>query len=249
MVNFSLFIVQSIDRGLHFFLNKFQILLGYNSSDIRSRHLQMILTLANLDGKELCVLDGGANIGEFTDLILSQQFQSKILCIEPQESLVKLLRTKYIKRNVEFLEVGLGTTNGIAKLFFSSDGDRKASLSNQRESLMSRDVPILTLAKVLELSKIEILDILKLDLEGMDSPVLEEFFQNNSSTLPKVVILEISYLAHHFGFTSRKTFQLLTAHGYLKIFRTSPLFGLIPIKLQDVRDYEGHTVNWIAIKS
>jgi len=249
MINFRFFIVQSLDRVMHFFLSKFQILLGYNSSDIRPRHLQQILTLANIEVRKLNVIDGGANVGEFTDLILRHHFHSKVLCIEPQESLVKLLQEKYLGRNVECFEVGLGTTNGNAKLYFSGDGDRKASLGNQRENLMSRNVPILTLANVLELSKMESFDILKLDLEGMDVPVLAEFFRTKDSKLPKVIILETSYLAHQFGFTSRKTFQLLYDQGYLRIFRTSPILGLIPISLRDVRDFEGHTVNWIAIRS
>ena len=249
MVNFKLSLVHSLDRCMRIFLTKLQIVFGYNSSDIRPRHLQNILTLANLNGKELCVLDGGANIGDFTDVVLSQSFDSRILCVEPQESLVKLLRNKYIGRNVECLAIGLGTSDGKANLFYSSDGDRKASLGNQRENLNSREISILTLSKVFELSKIESFDILKLDLEGMDVPVLAEFFRQHTTELPKVIILEVSYLANYYGFTSRKSFQLLSANGYHKIFRTSPFLGLIPVNLSDVRDYEGHTVNWIALKS
>ncbi len=134
-------------------------------------------------------------------------------------------------------------------MYFSEEGDRKASLGELRDGLDHVLIEVATLAEVIREYKFGSIDILKLDLEGMDSIVLEEFFRSSTSLRPKVIILEVSFLGFSFGFSPSKTFRLLERNGYREIYRTSPILGLIPISSSSVHDYQGHTVNWVGISS
>jgi FkbM family methyltransferase len=243
-----LFLSQVFDRALGTILKRVEIALGFNSSEIKLSHIRQISTLANLNSDNLFVIDAGANIGEFTEVILRFQSAAKIICIEPQNMLVKLLKSKFESSNVQVLALGLGTSNSVAPLYFQTEGDRKASLSDQRAQQNFQMVTIQTLSEILVTNKISKLDILKLDLEGMDVPVLQTYFRDSLGPKPEVIILEVSYLANIYGFTPQKTFELLVQNGYKRIFRTSPLFSLIQVKGNQVHDYSGHTVNWVAIQ-
>jgi hypothetical protein len=193
------------------------------------------------------VLDGGANIGEFTDLLIEVIPNFEGLCIEPQRSLITMLIQKYGDTNIRCLPVGIGVRRGTAQLLLVNDGDRKASLVNQREDNFSQEIEVRTLSEIITTEFPEGIDLLKLDLEGLDAAVLDEFFKSSPTHFPKVIILEVSYLSNLTGFTSSKTYKLLDRNSYKRIFRTSPVFGLIPIDLENIRDFEGHTVNWVAI--
>lgn len=243
------FIVQGFYWLLRVILEKIELLLGLNSSEIELKHLKQIGKLVNLPLTNLSVVDGGANMGEFTDIVLRFQVRANVLCIEPQAKMVKLLQTKFSAENVKISPIGLGTSKSIVPLYLHEEGDRKASLSNQRPNLNSELIPIQTLSEALSDNAFSKLNILKLDLEGMDAPVLQTFFQDSLQPRPEVIILEVSWLANVYGFTPSKTFELLTQNGYNNIFRTSPFFTLIRIRSRDIKDYQGHTTNWVAIRS
>jgi FkbM family methyltransferase len=238
-----------VQRLLEVILEKIEILLGLNSSEIKLRHIRQIGRVANLPLNNLSVVDGGANVGEFTDVILRFQARANVLCIEPQEKMVQVLKSKFRESNVQISPIGLGTSRSIVPLYFQEEGDRKASLSNQRPNQNFQLISIQTLSEALKVNGLSTLNILKLDLEGMDVPVLQSYFQHCIQPLPEVIILEVSYLANFYGFTPSKTFELLTRNGYKDIFRTSPLFNLIRIRSRDLKDYQGHTTNWVAVRS
>lgn len=243
------FIGQGLHGPLRVILEKIEVLLGLNSSEIKLRHVRQIGRIVNLPLNNLNVVDGGANLGEFTDVILRFQAQANVLCIEPQEKMVKLLKSKFRAPNVQISPIGLGTSKSIVPLYFHEAGDRKASLSNQRPNLNFELIPIQTLSEALKVNGFSRLNILKLDLEGMDVPVLQTYFQDCLQPLPEVIILEVSWLAYCYGFTPSKTFELLTSNGYKVIYRTSPFFTLIRIRSRDIKDYQGHTTNWVAIRN
>jgi FkbM family methyltransferase len=228
-------------------VQKLQLVLGFNSSEIKISHIKSILELSNLEDKSLRIIDGGANIGEFTDLIIKFVPKVELLCIEPQKSLIKVLEDKYRNENVRCLAVAIGAFRGTAQLFLENDGDRKASLAVKREGSLSEETEVRTLSEIASNQFPSGVDLIKLDLEGMDAIVLNKFFEQTSLSFPKVIILEVSYLSISTGYTSTKTYNMLRQAGYTRIFRISPLLGLIPIKFEEVKDYEGHTVNWVAI--
>lgn len=240
-------VVKTLDMTSNWFLQRIQMLFGLNSSEIKPSHLKSVLKLTNLDGQDVSVIDGGANVGEFTDTLLKIVPNLTGLCIEPQQALIEVLKKKFDKTNIKCLPVGIGIHNGTANLYLTEEGDRKASLAHERSGTISQEIQILTLEEIVTSEMPHGVDLIKLDLEGYDSLVLDQYFKNVYETLPSILILEISYLSNSTGFTSRKTFRMLNENGYKSIFRTSPYFGLIPLEITNVRDFEGHTVNWIAI--
>jgi FkbM family methyltransferase len=247
MIKAKATLVVGLEKIVNLLVQRIQLLFGYNSSEMKVSHIEAILKLSHLNPNKVRVLDGGANIGEFTDLLIELIPNFEGLCVEPQKSLVKKLNQKYQDTNIRCLPVGIGVRSGTAYLFLANDGDRKASLANQKEGNFSQEIEVRTLLEIISTEFPEGIDLLKLDLEGFDAAVLDQFFKSTPTHFPKVIILEISYLSNSTGFTPSKTYKLLRNNSYKRIFRTSPVFGLIPIELQNIRDFEGHTVNWVAI--
>ena len=240
-------VVKKLDTTSNWFLQRIQMLFGLNSSEIKPSHLKSVLKLSNLDGCEISMIDGGANVGEFTDALLKVVPNLTGLCVEPQHALIDVLKKKFDKTNIKCLPVGIGIHNGTASLNLIEAGDRKASLVHKRNGTISQEIKILTLEEIVSSEMPGGVNLIKLDLEGYDSLVLDHYFGSRHEKLPSVLILEISYLSNSTGFTPRKTFQMLNENGYKRIFRTSPYFGLVPLEISSIRDFEGHTVNWIAI--
>jgi FkbM family methyltransferase len=223
--------------------------LGFNSSDISIELFKKICAEANFESdKELTAIDCGANIGEFSDLILGSVTNVKIYLIEPQEYLCQILKRKYIDmRNIKILQTGISLENGRANLNLTENGDRKATLGNHRKNTRSEEIQVMTLKSICKTQKIKKIDILKLDLEGLDSIILEDFFIANRFAKPKVVVIEVSYLSHFRGITAKSTFSMLKEQGYRSIYRVSPRLGLIKVEAKYLSEYEGHTTNWVAI--
>ena len=223
--------------------------IGFNSSDMSSELFKKVCAEANFDSDlELTAIDCGANIGEFSDLILGNVTNVRLYLIEPQEYLCQILKKKYIDmRNINILQTGISLENGRANLNLTENGDRKATLGNHRENTRSDEIQVMTLNSICETQNIEKIDILKLDLEGLDSIILRDFFTSKGFTKPKVVILEVSYLSHFRGVTAKSTFSMLKEQGYRSIYRVSPRLGLIKLEAKYLSEYEGHTTNWVAI--
>lgn len=236
-------------NSLLFLNRKIMQELGFNASEISRSLLVDICNEARFGFDEkLLVIDCGANIGEFSDITLGVIPNSDILMIEPQRLLCEFLKLKYKDLDqVTIIRAGIGLQNGRQKLYFREPGDRKASLGVHRENLMVEEIDVITLGTLCESENVSKIDILKLDVEGLDTAILNEYFTNGGHGLPAVVILEVSYLSHFRMHTAGTAFTLLENQGYVNIYRTSPRLGLIKITRENISDYEGHTTNWVAI--
>lgn len=247
MIEVKFMIVRGLEKISNILVQRIQLLFGFNSSEMKVSHIRTILKLSHLNPDKVRMLDGGANIGEFTDLLIELIPNLEGVCVEPQKSLITILKKKYQDTHIRCIPVGIGVRSGNAQLFLENDGDRKASLANRKEGNFIQEIEVRTLLEIIHKEFPEGIDLLKLDLEGFDAATLYEYFKSTPTHFPKVIILEISYLSNSTGFTPRRTYKLLSKNGYKRMFRTSPVFGLIPIKLENIRDFEGHTVNWVAI--
>jgi FkbM family methyltransferase len=222
--------------------------LGFNSADLQLSHLRQLNILKPfLTNKDVVVVDGGANVGDFAKTVLRFNPNARLICIEPQPGLASYLRKTFAEYKVVIVEKAISTLKGKITLYLDFDGDRKASTERVRSTRAEIVVDSDTVAHIIQDLKINHVDILKLDLEGADGESIIQLLQE-SIIRPEIIIIEVSFLSSFFGVRPREIHSQLTHHRYSRIFRTSPLFGLIPLEFKNLSDYEGHTTNWIALR-
>ena len=173
--------------------------LGFNSADLKLSHLRMINVLKPISSnKDMVVLDGGANVGDFSKTVLRFNPDARLVCIEPQPSLASYLRESLAEYNVIIVEKAISTLKGKITLYLDFDGDRKASTERVRDSSGEIVVDADTVAHIIQDLKLSHVDILKLDLEGADAKSIIQLLEE-SIIRPEIIIIEVSYLSSFFG--------------------------------------------------
>jgi FkbM family methyltransferase len=145
-------------------------------------------------------LDIGANIGYYS-LMAASYGAGRILAIEPNPIVRSRLNfnisANKLNERVLSLPVALGDKSATTTLFVA-DGDMGASKIGD---LASAGTPIQVemkpLALVLAEGKINHVDAMKIDVEGMEDAVLFPFYENSPRSLwPRLVIIEHTSQQH-----------------------------------------------------
>lgn len=127
------------------------------------------------------VVDVGANIGTFAFFIYNQA--KEIYCIEPVRENLNCLNATVLENNLTKIKIipkalsnyeakGMMLTNGEA-------GDGGWSLSTNGSYI----VDVTTLNKLVEEAKIDYIDLLKLDCEGSELQILDDFPTDKVGTI------------------------------------------------------------------
>jgi FkbM family methyltransferase len=140
--------------------------------------------LRHLPRLEYCsVIDGGANLGSFTDAFLQLHRPDRLVLVEAIPDLVEKLRARYAgKPGISIVSAALSDRNGEAQ-FEINRSEASSSLlpiDPRNTEWFSRDlrvartvqVPTTTLAALMEEQGLETVDLLKLDLQGAERFVL-----------------------------------------------------------------------------
>ena len=137
-------------------------------------------------------LDIGAHLGTYTDLILKNNANCKVLAFEPQTEIFKKIRNKYKnQKNVMTFNYAISNKNGFRKLYVNKHDltstlskfnlknkylNYKAKLFNSSLKEMTKRIEIVktrTLKKITSEKKIKKIDLLKIDTEGHELEVLQ----------------------------------------------------------------------------
>lgn len=136
------------------------------------------------------VLDIGANIGAFSILVANKYKDAKIFAYEPEEGnrelLIKNIKLGSLEKRVFPKSAALSDRLG-KKTFFLSHAEDSHSLLPEFAGDFGRvEVTCVTLPDILQENAIDLVDLLKLDIEGMEYDVLYN--------LPPEVLAKIGYL-------------------------------------------------------
>ena len=146
------------------------------------------------------IIDAGANIGLFALQMVRKHPNSKIYCIEPNEGNCELLRinTSYYS-NIVIYQSALWNRNTGYKVIDTGLGDWAFTIEEAKFS--NPDQLTLTVEDVLTMNNIDVLDILKIDIEGSE---MELFDSQYESWLPRVrcLIIELHDSIKHGSSTS-----------------------------------------------
>lgn len=158
-------------------------------------------------------IDVGANVGSYTVLACAAAGASG-WCFEPVPAtyarLIENVRINHLEDRVQCLNVGVGSQAGI--LGFSSDMDAGNRVLAGSESRTDRiEVPVDTLDTLLAG---QLPAVMKIDVEGYETAVLEGARQVLASPSLHSVIMEINGSGDKFGFDESQLFVTMSNHGF-----------------------------------
>lgn len=142
------------------------------------------------------IIDAGANAGYTTRFLSKSFYGSKILAIEPDKGNLNVLR-KNVSSNtsakVEILEGGFWFEDSFVKIDHSFRDGREWSLTLIRaEKEETEAIPCYSLKSTISKLGVTEVDLLKIDIEGGEQPIFENWAKNsNDLKLVRNIAIEI----------------------------------------------------------
>ena len=181
-----------------------------------------------ISGEIRVCLDIGANIGNYSKLLINKT-NAKIYAYEPLEkSFDELKKIKEIHKDRFFIEkLALGNEDGIKKISSANDKSEKASFEKNldklsfidKDNLREFDVSIKKLDSLNFFNSHSKVDFLKIDVEGYEYEVLlggKKFIDFNS---PKFIQIEINW---------HQLFKKINLYEFSKLLKDYDIFKILP---------------------
>ena len=186
------------------------------------------------DSDKLIIFDVGAFVGDITKIYSEFFPQATIYCFEPFPDSFKKLSELADDKSVKCYQTALCEQNGKATLLVNSDPSCNSFsprprtgakyYSNKAQNIGQIEVQTQTLDTFCGKEKISNIDILKLDVEGAETKVLQGAVEKLKSNQIKLIYTEVLFLPHYeYGCLFYEIFGLLDKHGYT-------LFNLFNLK-------------------
>ena len=208
-------------------------------------------------GPALCILDVGANKGQFLTFIAGglQGTSFNIHAFEPSEFTYKILcENAKDYPNVTLNNMGLGKEAGEFELFYNEAGSGLASLSKRRvehyriDFKLSEKIRIETLDNYCQQQGIKEIDLLKLDVEGHELDVLQ-------GGVRMLIGRKIRMISFEFGgcnIDSHTYFQdfyyFFKEIGMNALFRITPSGYLVRIRRYNEIHEQFRTTNFLVLR-
>ncbi len=178
--------------------------------------------IARHAGPGMVFLDVGCNFGGYTWWVLSLLGdRCRVVALEPDPELNTRLRFNLATNgcgNVTVLPYAAGEADGTAILHINEGNRGENTLLETADGPKSRavQVPLRTLCGVLGEVGVDRVDILKIDIEGLEPPVLRAFFRDSDpSVWPLLLLCERKETVRH-----RELERDLLERGYVLEVRT-----------------------------
>ena len=156
-------------------------------------------------------IDVGANIGAYT-ILASAEINSRVIAIEPLpvtfNNLLENISINNVTKNVKALNIGLGSCKG--KLSFTKSHDTLNHVATENE----KDIIELEVQTLDSLCLKEIPLLIKIDVEGYESKVLEGAEKILKNDKLKAIIIELNGSGNRYGFDENKIHLDLIDKGF-----------------------------------
>jgi FkbM family methyltransferase len=164
------------------------------------------------------IIDAGANVG-YTALYLTDKFPlTKIISIEPFSENAQIIKNHILLNNLQniiLLEKGLWHTEEDLNLDFSYRDCREHAVRTiaQKNNTNSIVISTITLDKILTTYNIEKVDFLKIDIEGSEKQIFEDYSQINE-ILKNTITIAIEI---HDEVASRENIEYILKSNFKKV--------------------------------
>lgn len=221
---------------------------GYNNHDCRTngelRFLRRVLPACRT------VFDVGANIGDWAQLAFDINPLLHLHCFEPSNAAFRQLIARHI---AVCNNVGLGSSSGSHELWVFPDHPTLNSLYRRTglgashgllPQTQREEIRLETLDEYLATHPIEIVDLLKLDVEGHELEVLKGSVGSLSSGRIKIIQFEYGGCNIDARVLLKDLLDFLGRFGY-RFFKVLP-HGLAAVSCYEQRFENFQYQNWVA---
>ncbi len=165
------------------------------------------------------LVDIGANVGSYT-LLGGSEVGAETISIEPIPETFKILELNIlinkIQGNIRALNIGLGAIKGTINFTKSEGPTNHAALENEKDTIQ---VPIDTFDNII---KIKSTTLVKIDVEGYETEVINGMATSLLNENLKVIIIELNGLGKRYGYDDNKIHAKLLSFGFVP-YKYSPL--------------------------
>jgi FkbM family methyltransferase len=174
------------------------------------------------------IVDGGANIGLYSLYAATRRPRATVLAVEPAPGIVARLRRNIALNgleNVIVCDCALAEEDGTRELMLNITTNTGGSSFVVRQAQFqgfekTSSVRTTTLLRLLAENRVDRLDVLKLDVEGYEYPVLRKFFaEAPRSYWPRAMVVEA--FGSSIPLVGGSTVQLVIGAGYQLVNHTA----------------------------
>ena len=139
---------------------------------------EVSVALSQIKTNDGIIFDVGANIGKWSKMMRENLGNnSKIYMFEPTKHCCNAIEKLQLK-NVEIINSAVGSENGTAKIYTSSQASSISSLYKRRDSYFQKgivgeeEITMIKIDDIIDDNNIEKVDIMKMDIEGHELEAL-----------------------------------------------------------------------------
>jgi len=153
--------------------------------------------LENSLGPDSVVLSCGVGEDASFDLAIMRKYGCQILAVDPTPRAIDYVGRNVHAKGFSLLEVAVSSHDGHARFYLPQNRDWVSGSLNPGGTISSDfiEVSCLRIGSILRRANISRLDLLKLDIEGAEYDVLEEYISDKEPPRAKQIALEFH---HHF---------------------------------------------------
>ena len=184
-------------------------------------------------------IDVGSNVGSYT-ILACAAIGARGYAFEPvpgtYKRLIENIRINHLEDRVKCMNVGVGREQG--NIYFTSDMDTSNHvLATGERNVTAIGVDVTSLDAVLGS---ETPAIMKIDVEGFETPVLEGALATLKKQTLHSVIVEIDVGENRYGFDQSRAMEIMFDHGF-KTYSYNPLERTM-VNLQGKKPEYGNTL-------
>lgn len=233
--------------------NKFLYELGLRGLGIRNHETDYLSGEQNFlsrlgNSGPLVVLDVGANIGSYSEKLMTANPEARIYAFEPQPENFERLAAIARNRGFDAFNTALGDKEGRLQLYdyADSDGSQHASLYRDviedihKSEAVSHEVELQTLDAFVKENGITAVDLLKIDVEGNEYKVLLGARQALAGGMIDLIHFEFNEM----NVVSRTFFK--DFHDLLEGYR---FYRMLPDGLIELGEYKAYRMEIFAYQN
>jgi FkbM family methyltransferase len=189
-------------------------------------------------------IDVGANVGDWTSMLLSSQPAAEGVLVDPGAAAVRACRERFESASgVQVVEAAVGASPGSVTFNELPGASTHSSVLVRSAGSVARTVPVVTVADIAREQGWSTVSLVKIDVEGFDLQVLRGARPLLASRAIEVLQFEYNDSWAYANDSLRDALEMLGGYGY-RVWNLARN-GLWEFRLQDYGEFYHHA-NFVA---